>query len=79
MKIFSLVCLIIYIAINSLTTNPLGDKFILATGILFLIMNICYLYKYRRNQLICFEFLFAIAFFLCSFLTPYIYSFITVP
>lgn len=74
MKIFSLVCLIIYIAINSLTTNPLGDKFILATGILFLIMNICYLYKYRRNQLICFEFLFAIAFFLCSFLTPYIYS-----
>ena len=41
MKIFSLVCLIIYIAINSLTTNPLGDKFILATGILFLIMNIC--------------------------------------
>lgn len=36
-------------------------------------MNICYLYKYRRNQLICFEFLFAITFFLCSFLAPYVY------
>lgn len=73
MRIFSLTCLIIYIAISSWYINFLGDKFVPVTGILFLIMNICYLYKYRRNQLICFEFLFAIAFFLCSFLTPYVY------
>ncbi len=73
MKIFSLLCLIVYISIGYLDIDVFGNKFILGTGILFLIMNICYLYKYRRNQLICFEFLFAIAFFLCSFLTPYIF------
>lgn len=73
MKIFSLICLVTYLALNSLSINPLGDKFFIITSILFLIMNICYLYKYRRDQLICFEFLFAITFFLCSFLTPYIY------
>lgn len=73
MAVFSLICLLVYLAINLFDINLFGDNLIPLTGVLYLIMNMVYLYKYRKNQLICFEFLFAIAFFLCSLLTPYVY------
>ena len=41
--------------------------------LLYFVINIWYLYKYRRNKLFCFELLFALSFFCCSFLTPFVY------
>lgn len=73
MKSLSILCLLVYLGVIVLDIHLPLSILIPFTGVLYLILNICYLYKYRRNQLICFEFLFAISFFLCSFLTPYVY------
>ena len=39
---------------------------------IYLLLNIIYLYKYKKGDILSFEFVFAISFFLCCFLTPII-------
>lgn len=41
--------------------------------ILYIVINIWYLYKFRKNKLFCYELLFALSFFCCSFLTQFVY------
>ncbi len=43
---------------------------------IYWIMTIWYLMKYKKQQLFCFELLFAISFYLCSFITVFMYSYI---
>lgn len=44
------------------------------TATLYIILNAFYLYEYKRENLFCFEFLFAIAYFLCCFLGPLFFN-----
>ena len=74
MKIFSLINIIVYSLLY--VTNDIGNYgrwLIPVTILLYVVENMVYLYKYRRDQLLCFEFFFSIAFFLCSFLTPFVF------
>lgn len=46
---------------------------------IFLLLNIQYLFTYKKNNIFCFEFLFAISFWLCNFFLPIILQFKGLP
>lgn len=50
----------------------LGEYTFPVTISLYFLINIFYLYKYKRNNIFCFELLFSISFFLCTYLTPFL-------
>lgn len=77
MKLFSLIMGLIYLLIHIADYKGIqGSWFVPITTFFYIVINVAYLYKYRKNQLICFELFFAISFYLCSFLTPYIFPYI---
>ena len=74
MKGFSIILAVVYALLHLFDYNGIKqDWFIPITIVLYVILNVLYLYKYRRHQLFCFELFFAISFFLCSLLTPFIF------
>ena len=71
----ALICLtFIYICLF-IADNAFIDKFLNPfTIISYIIINVWYLFKFRRNNIFCFELLFSLSFFICSFLYPFISS-----
>ena len=71
-----ILCLIaIYITLYMYPELVVGQSWFVPVGIvIYIIVNCLYLWKYKWQQLFCFELFFAISFFLCCFLTPLIYE-----
>lgn len=72
MLISLFILFVIYLLIYSLGL-PLWlspSSFYIGTTIIYLVLNVWYLCKYRKNNLFCFELLFAISFWLCCFFLP---------
>ena len=74
MKVFLLIGILVYLLFNFYDYSFVnGEWFIPLTVTLYVFLNLFYLWKYRKGQLLCFELFFAISYFLCSFLTPFVY------
>lgn len=77
MKVLLLIGILVYLLFNFYDYSFVnGEWFIPLTVTLYVFLNLFYLWKYRKGQLLCFELFFAISYFLCSFLTPFVYPFL---
>lgn len=69
---FYLIQLIAYLVFAFNTKLAIGDSFIPLTIFFYVVSNVLYLSRFKKENLFCFELLFAIAFFLCSFISPFV-------
>lgn len=67
-----LIQIIVYLVFALNTNLAAGTLFVPMTVFLYVASNILYLAKYKKDNLFCFELLFAISFFLCSFISPFV-------
>ena len=71
----ALICFIFLYICLFIADNAFIDKFLNPfTIISYIIINVWYLFKFRMNNIFCFELLFSLSFFICSFLYPFISS-----
>ena len=77
MQLIIIFLTIIYVIIYTSPELVIGYSWFIPTVLaMYVLINCLYLWKYKRRQLFCFEFFFAISFFLCCFLTPLIYEYL---
>lgn len=69
---FYLIQIIAYLVFVFNTKLATGTSFIPMTIFLYVVSNVLYLTKYKKDNLFCFELLFAISFFMCSFMSPFL-------
>lgn len=50
----------------------MSGSFVPITIILYILSTLLYLVRYKKNSIFCFELLFSISFFLCSFISPFV-------